>query len=1277
MNRSRLDSLFGPEPFGSIYEGTHEISQTIPDTLGSETLPDDKIIAIDDPLIKKVLDNLASSFKHIQQKNETTQSNKSNNSVDSHTNLANNQLEITNSFDKSLKKSVDVFIIPLLRLLVQSGFYTTTSSCSGRIIFFEKDRNYQNKNSLIYGRSGRFLYCSHSYIAHSAFYDILTVVDSNPKNKFDCYKREQDEEINKDLNYFQTSVKDDLVYTENEVILKFEPFIVHVECLSIKEATNLMELCKYVGLKQSGISSIGKKIIFAIRGNGSLETPIMIKKYKIENRVPELLENKHLVSNNYLIYLINCCNRKMIRNFYQFIKLYHTLKELINRSEQVFKMPEYKMLRYRIGPMCLNWVKSSVEYTDLFSEKKLKYKSTFTFPFGVEIPVSVLSFAEQSKHLLRTQCCITTSKRYVVIYGGDERALTKTVCVLDLEDTNGGFMVFDLGDDGPDSTKDTAMICDGDVFITHGGLRHMKSHSNDVYLLHVYQDVSGKTAVRWYKCNINGLIVPRPRHRHSMCLEKRTLIDENKDGIPPYSIYQTKFFVAGGFSTTFKNDDRYMWRCILTYKIEGNAIVSPTVEWENLYLNTSDPWVSGSLAYHEASETLFFIGGFKNFYDPYTYDEHMTRIEGLDLKTKKFTQFTTTSSVFLKSGDNSESCKEKEKTKEPIVFIKCFPYKRMIHRLIKMTDDDYLLVGRHAVGNCSCEIWYLNLRELVWHKSFEMDSGAICSFGACLVRYENGNCKHLELWMAGGGIPIGYTYGSVYNPPVRIVLYCNNNCCGKGGHVCENQSEVLCDTDSSKKAGSDDAYNQMGMYIVVENQSMLKKIKTLCEHNEAFDKSRKIEELSSSNTYFFHYATCNDNSDIKLCTRCYERGRCGFCNCCSSCNRTKYVSENQCFLVPVLRRFEHNELDNAPTFNIFSDTHLNKRPPQNPKEKLLSILKDNGIETDVDASVMGTALLITNNLKVQVPVGKIDWKTVSREFKVKSVALAGEIEGDKRQRRVELLYGPEEVSVKENGVIYRFNITKNMFSKGNSYERIRLVKTYFDKPAKDSVQIAEPTKSELIVDMFCGIGYFSVPILKFTDRSRVSKIVCVDINDEAIKYIKINCEANKIDKDRIETHIEDCLKFGETFGVNHVNKADRILLGLLPSSEIGWVPALRALNKKVGGILHIHGLTECKSTFEFEVLKSSEDWEAYVAKNGYNGQLDKGAPVSTKPVKDFGLYALKRFHQLCITQSFMKDWDWLLKVLHIKTVKHYSPNMYHCVVDLKLTPISTFPNFVK
>ena len=81
---------------------------------------------------------------------------------------------------------------------------------------------------------------------------------------------------------------------------------------------------------------------------------------------------------------------------------------------------------------------------------------------------------------------------------------------------------------------------------------------------------------------------------------------------------------------------------------------------------------------------------------------------------------------------------------------------------------------------------------------------------------------------------------------------------------------------------------------------------------------------------------------------------------------------------------------------------------------------------------------------------------------VKSVYLnTGKIEGTFRTpQQVELIVGENNpiAEHKENGVIYRFDVTKIMFSKGNINERKFLTTVV--------------KQNEIIVDMFAGIGYF-------------------------------------------------------------------------------------------------------------------------------------------------------------------------------------------------------------
>jgi len=115
--------------------------------------------------------------------------------------------------------------------------------------------------------------------------------------------------------------------------------------------------------------------------------------------------------------------------------------------------------------------------------------------------------------------------------------------------------------------------------------------------------------------------------------------------------------------------------------------------------------------------------------------------------------------------------------------------------------------------------------------------------------------------------------------------------------------------------------------------------------------------------------------------------------------------------------------------------------------------------------------------------------------KIKSIYVnLGKIIGTFREpEKIELIAGENNpiVEHKEHDVIYRFNITKIMFSKGNLNER-RLLASFVKK-------------GEIIVDMFAGIGYFSLPIAK---HSAVERIYSIELNPLSYKFLCENIKRN-------------------------------------------------------------------------------------------------------------------------------------------------------------------------
>lgn len=212
-----------------------------------------------------------------------------------------------------------------------------------------------------------------------------------------------------------------------------------------------------------------------------------------------------------------------------------------------------------------------------------------------------------------------------------------------------------------------------------------------------------------------------------------------------------------------------------------------------------------------------------------------------------------------------------------------------------------------------------------------------------------------------------------------------------------------------------------------------------------------------------------------------------------------------------------------------------------------------------------------------------------------------------RDSRLEILAGDNGwVEHRENGILYCFDATKCMFSWGNLSEKLRMARL--------------DCRGEVVVDLFAGIGYFTLPFLV---RSHAKLVYACEWNSFAVEALQHNVEANSV-SDR-------CIVLeGDNRLTAPKEVADRVCLGLLPSSEGSWVTAVRALRME-GGTLHIHGN-----------VKDSEEtqWTEHVVKS------------------------------ICeIAKSEGRCWE--VSMVHLERVKWYAPHIRHLVADLKCQQIQT------
>jgi tRNA wybutosine-synthesizing protein 2 len=157
------------------------------------------------------------------------------------------------------------------------------------------------------------------------------------------------------------------------------------------------------------------------------------------------------------------------------------------------------------------------------------------------------------------------------------------------------------------------------------------------------------------------------------------------------------------------------------------------------------------------------------------------------------------------------------------------------------------------------------------------------------------------------------------------------------------------------------------------------------------------------------------------------------------------------------------------------------------------------------------------------------------------------IKGEFRKPNVEVMYGSNNTETihKENGIKFKLDPKKIMFSSGNMSERIFMSKVN--------------CKNETIIDFFAGIGYFTLPLAVCC---KPKKIFACEKNPVAFKYLKENIVLNHV------TKIVEPLK-GDNREITPENIADRIIMGYIGGTEKFFSKAIKCLRDKKG-IIHFH-----------------------------------------------------------------------------------------------------------
>jgi len=187
------------------------------------------------------------------------------------------------------------------------------------------------------------------------------------------------------------------------------------------------------------------------------------------------------------------------------------------------------------------------------------------------------------------------------------------------------------------------------------------------------------------------------------------------------------------------------------------------------------------------------------------------------------------------------------------------------------------------------------------------------------------------------------------------------------------------------------------------------------------------------------------------------------------------------------------------------------------------------------------------------------------------------ITGVHRTPHVEVIFGGGTETVhRENGILYKLDVAKVMFSSGNMDEKRRMASL--------------DCRGETIADMFAGIGYFSLPLAL---HAKAKRVVSCEINPVAYGYLVENTQLNHV-QDIIQPYLGD----NRTLPGGHW--ADRVLMGYVGITE-QFLPKAFDLVKD-GGVVHYHEIcpidefperplrqiTESAGEMKIEILRKGE-----------------------------------------------------------------------------------------
>lgn len=278
-------------------------------------------------------------------------------------------------------------------------------------------------------------------------------------------------------------------------------------------------------------------------------------------------------------------------------------------------------------------------------------------------------------------------------------------------------------------------------------------------------------------------------------------------------------------------------------------------------------------------------------------------------------------------------------------------------------------------------------------------------------------------------------------------------------------------------------------------------------------------------------------------------------------NSVKIGADEALLYLPLTREPASDEMKSFPEGIEFTEFNFELQEKKLVPEDLLGfspayeVIGDVALLEDPDldkqtASKIAEALLRTqSNIKtVLKPLTPVIGEFRVREFEV----VAGE-------PRTETIH-------REYGCRYKVDLARAYFTPRLSTERSRVLSWI--------------KEGDIVVDMFAGVGPYSILIAK---SKKPSKVLAIDKNPDAVRHLRENIDINSVKN--IEAIEGDAREEAKKFA----GIADHVIMNL-PHNAFEFLDSAVFLTKP-GGIIHYYGITPEKDLFEssIELIKEAAE----------------------------------------------------------------------------------------